>query len=51
MPAIEDLTRKALMSEITTPSTVESGIDALEFVDRYPTCEAAANLRREGPLL
>src|SRR5512132_2653320 len=43
MPA--DVTKTPVPAAITTPSSVEAGIGALEFSDGYPTGETAARLR------
>jgi hypothetical protein len=40
-----DATKTSVPPAITTPSSVEAGIGALEFTDGYPTREAAATLR------
>jgi hypothetical protein len=43
MPA--DVTKTPVPEQITTPSTVQSGIGTLEFIDGYPTAETADRLR------
>jgi hypothetical protein len=43
MPA--DVTKTPVPDQITTPSTVHSGIGTLEFIDGYPTAETADKLR------
>lgn len=42
---VNEATRSAVSSAITTPATQESGIGTLEFTDGYPTRETAAKLR------
>jgi hypothetical protein len=44
MPA-DDVTKTPVPSAITTPSSVETGIGALEFTNGYPTAETAKKLR------
>ena len=43
MPA--EVTKTPVPESITTPSTVEAGIGALEFTDGYPTSDTAERLR------
>jgi hypothetical protein len=43
MPA--DVTKTPVPDAITTPSSLEAGIGALEFTDGYPTSETATKLR------
>ena len=42
---VEDAAKTPVPKAITTPSSVETGIGALEFTDGYPTSETAEKLR------
>jgi hypothetical protein len=42
---VEEATRTPVPAEITTPSSVATGIGTLEFTDGYPTGESAERLR------